>query len=660
MNKFDDKDLKILQKVLNTEFKAKKSKLFVNEFEKKFSDKFNCKYGISCCNGTATLHGILMGMGIKEGDEVITTPLTMSATSLCILHANAQPVFADVDKDTFLIDPQSIKKKITPKTKAIITVSLYGLSPEMDEIMEIANKNNLYVIEDNAQCFLGYYKGKLLGSIGHASSYSFQNTKHMTTGEGGMILTNDIELQDKICKATILGYQTVGELAPKFSNSEFRDPSFKRHIAFGYNYRMSELCCALGITQLNKLDFYVSKRIEIANKFHDILTETNCDWLLPQKVNHYIKHVYWGFSVRINRDDISFIQFRDKFMEYGGKAPYAAWELTYLEPLFENKKITDYQWQEFKRGLCPNAEYLQSRIISFQNNYIDNHVINIQIDALKNTINFFNKKKIVAIIYCRLNSTRLPNKGMLKLNNIESISRVILNTQKMNVDKIVIATGYCEKNYLLKNVANKYDIDLIFGSENNLLNRTLHVINKYNLTDRDYIVRVTGDDVLRSYEIANILIGETIKDYDYITNFPDDCATGLGTEILSVKSIRKLSSIIEEDNEHLTYYYLCFKKLFIFKIVKLNNYYKLGSNLTLDNIEDYKKLDIFFRENSINNSSVDFKTVKEYFKNNLEQKRVCIGSNQDETLKELNNINMKYENFTYCNDLDDEIKKLFS
>ena len=381
---------------------------------------------------------------------------------------------------------------------------------------------------------------------------------------------------------------------------------------------------------------------------------------MPQKINHYIKHVYWGFSVRINRDDISFIQFRDKFMEYGGKAPYAAWELTYLEPLFENKKITDYQWQEFKRGLCPNAEYLQSRIISFQNNYINVDILNIQINALKNTINFFNKRKIVAIIYCRLNSTRLPNKGMLKLNNIESISRVILNTRKMNVDKIVIATGDCEKNYLLKNIADKYDIDLIIGSENNLLNRTLQVINKYNLTDRDYIVRVTGDDVLRSYEIANILIGETIKDYDYITNFPDDCATGLGTEILSVKSIRNLSSIIEEDNEHLTYYYLCFKKLFIFKIVKLNNYYKLGSNLTLDNIEDYKKLDIFFRENSINNSSVDFKTVKEYFKNNLEQKRVCIGSNQDETLKELNNINMKYENFTYCNDLDDEIKKLFS
>ena len=129
---------------------------------------------------------------------------------------------------------------------------------------------------------------------------------------------------------------------------------------------------------------------------------------------------------------------------------------------------------------------------------------------------------------------------------------------------------------------------------------------------------------------------------------------------MSVKSIRKLSSIIKEDNEHLTYYYLCFKKLFSFKIIKLNNYYKLCSNLTLDNIEDYEKLDNFFRENSINNSSVDFKTVKEYFKNNLELKRVCIGSNQDETLKELNNANMKYDNFTYCNDLDNEIKKLFS
>ena len=104
--------------------------------------------------------------------------------------------------------------------------------------MEIAKKHNIYVIEDNAQCFLGEYKGKILGSIGHASSFSFQNTKHMTTGEGGMILTNDINLQDKICKSTILGYQTVGELAPKFDNKQFRDPAFKRHVAFGYNYRM--------------------------------------------------------------------------------------------------------------------------------------------------------------------------------------------------------------------------------------------------------------------------------------------------------------------------------------------------------------------------------------------------------------------------------------
>jgi perosamine synthetase len=651
MSRFDEKDLQNLKNVLDTDFKAKKSKKCVKEFEDKFAEKFNSKYGISCCNGTATLHGILIGMGIKEDDEVITTPLTMSSTSLCVLHANALPVFADVDPDTFQILPESIESKITSRTKAIITVALYGLSPEMDKIMEIAKKHNLYVIEDNAQCFLGEFKGQILGSIGHASSFSFQNTKHMTTGEGGMILTNDIQLQDNICKATILGYQTVGELSPKFDNRQFRDPAFKRHVAFGYNYRMSELCCAVGLSQLEKLDYLVNKRIEIANKFNDLLKETNCDWLVPQKVNDYIKNTYWGFTVKLTRDDISFVDFRDKLMEYGGKAPYAAWELTYLEPLFENKKIKDYQWQEFNKGLCPNAEYLQSRIISFQNNYLDSETLEKQLEALKKTIFFF-QKKIIAVIFCRLGSSRLPNKGLLKLNKVSSIERVILNVKKMIVDDIILATSINSENIKLKKYADKHNIKFLQGSEHNIFDRCNDVIKKLKLKPHDYILRVGADDVCRSYEIANILIRETKKSnqlLDYICDNPYICPTGLGSELLSVKSINYFNSFLKENNEHLTFYYVAFRKKLKLKSININEKYKLDCNITMDTIEDYNNLNKFFIENEIGETAVDIEKVLEYFSvNNKKESALCIGDSPDETIKNLNNQCKNYSGYKEC------------
>jgi len=661
MSRFDEKDLQNLKDVLDTDFKAKKSKKCVKEFEEKFAKKFNSKYGISCCNGTATLHGILLGMGIKEGDEVITTPLTMSSTSLCVLHANALPVFADVDPDTFQILPESIESKITPKTKAIITVALYGLSPEMDKIMEIAKKHNLYVIEDNAQCFLGEFKGQIVGSIGHASSFSFQNTKHMTTGEGGIILTDDIQLQDNICKATILGYQTVGELAPKFDNRQFRDPAFKRHVAFGYNYRMSELCCAVGLSQLEKLDYLVDKRIEIANKFNELLKETNCDWLVPQKVNDYIKHTYWGFTVKLTRDDISFVDFRDKLMEYGGKAPYAAWELTYLEPLFENKKIKDYQWQDFNKGLCPNAEYLQSRIISFQNNYIDTETLEKQLEALKKTIFFF-QKKIIAVIFCRLGSTRLPNKGLLKLNKVSSIERVILNVKKMIVDDIILATSINSENIKLKEYADKHNINFLQGSEHNIFDRCNDVIKKLKLKPHDYILRVGADDVCRSYEIANILIKETKKSnklLDYICDNPYICPTGLGSELLSVKSINYFNSFLKENNEHLTFYYVAFRKELKLKSININKKYKLDCNITMDTIEDYNNLNNFFIENEIGETAVNIEKVLEYFSvNNKKESALCIGDSPDETIKNLNNQCKSYSGYKECYDVYGILNKL--
>ena len=173
MKRIDELEREYVLDVLDGQFKTSQGAVYMTKFENAFSDKFKSKFSISHVNGTATMHSALEASGVGCGDEVIVPPLTMSATSLAVLHANATPIFADID--TFVIDVKSIEEKITERTKAIITVALYGLSPDMDPIMDIAKKYNLVVIEDNAEAFLSYYKGRLVGTLGHAASFSFQS-----------------------------------------------------------------------------------------------------------------------------------------------------------------------------------------------------------------------------------------------------------------------------------------------------------------------------------------------------------------------------------------------------------------------------------------------------------------------------------------------------
>lgn len=275
-------ELKYLQEVLEADFRGSKSSVMVNRLEKAFAHKFESEFAISHINGTATMHSLLEAAGIGCGDEVIVPPLTMSATTLAVLHADATPVFADVDEKTFLIDPKSIERCITEKTRGIIVVSLYGLCPDMDEIMAIARRHNLFVIEDNAQCFLGTYKGKLAGTLGDAASYSFQNSKHMTSGEGGMVTTNDGDIAAKVRRANSLGYSTVGAKTAKITKKDIQDPDFLRHVTLGWNYRLPELCAAVALAQLDNLDVLVQKRVEAAVILNGVVQ--GCQWLAPQHI----------------------------------------------------------------------------------------------------------------------------------------------------------------------------------------------------------------------------------------------------------------------------------------------------------------------------------------------------------------------------------------
>ena len=304
INRIGHKEREYVVDVLRTQFKSSSGATYMRKLEKAFAQRYQSKFAISCVNGTATMHASLEAMGIGLGDEVIVPPLTMSATTFAVLQANATPVFADVDVDTFQICPLSIEQKITTKTKAIITVGLYGLSPDMDPIMELALSHGLKVIEDNAECFLGEYKGRLAGTLGHCASFSFQSSKHLTSGEGGMILTDDLELAEGIRRVQSLGYAGVGATTAKISKADIQNPDYSRHVSMGWNYRMPELCCAVALAQVENIDKLVDVRIKSAQIFEDATREFQ-HWFRPQFVGSEYKNSYWTWVCKNMHDTAS-------------------------------------------------------------------------------------------------------------------------------------------------------------------------------------------------------------------------------------------------------------------------------------------------------------------------------------------------------------------
>lgn len=387
-------ELKYVNEVLSTQFRASQGAVMMQRLEEAFAKKIGTRYAIAMVNGTCTLHSILEAAGIGVGDEVIVPPLTMSSTTFAVLSANATPVYADVDPNTFTISPVSILQRITRKTKAIITVALYGLSPDMDVIMEIASEYNLLVIEDNAQCLLGTYKGRKVGTLGHAASYSFQSSKQITSGEGGMVVTDSFQLAQAIRRVSSLGYADVDVKKAKITKGTIQDPAYSRHVSMGFNYRMPELCAAVALGQLENVDALVNKRIKAAKMYEKAMEDTN--WLLPQFVGDNHECTYWTYAVRLLHPLITWKEFRDKYVSLGGDGIYAAWKLTYLEPVMagrnllkRDKFISRKNLKKYKKGLCPIAEELQGQLLQFKTNYWDEGACVRQIEVLKKTIEFF-------------------------------------------------------------------------------------------------------------------------------------------------------------------------------------------------------------------------------------------------------------------------------
>lgn len=267
---------------------------YVRRFEEEFARWLGVKHAIAVSNGTVALHLALLALGVGPGDEVIVPDLTFASPANMVILTGARPVFVDVTKEYWCIDPEDFKRKISEKTKAVIVVHLYGHPADMDEILEIARENNIYVIEDAAEAHGSEYKGRKVGTLGDIATFSFYGNKTITTGEGGMVVTNNDELADKIRLMRDHG------MKPRYW-----------HIVLGFNYRMSSLQAALGLAQLRKIDKLLERKRRIARIYEEILSGIPGIMLHPSMP--WAKPSYWLYSIVV--DEKLYGLSRDKLME---------------------------------------------------------------------------------------------------------------------------------------------------------------------------------------------------------------------------------------------------------------------------------------------------------------------------------------------------------
>lgn len=338
----DEEDIKGITEVLKSGQLCLGPK--IAEFEKKIATFVQRKYGIAVNSGTSALHLCVEAINLQEGDEVITTPLSFIASANCILYKKAKPVFADVEEETWNINPEKIKETLTKKTKAILPVHLFCQPCDMDPIMELAEQNRLAIIEDSCEVLGAEYKKRKAGSFGIASVFSFYPNKQMTTGEGGIIVTDNKEIA-KICDS--LRNQGRAEMTRGGDN-------WLSHDKLGYNFRLNDIACSLGLTQLKKINFLINKRNEAASYYIKHLKKI--DGVSTQKISPNTTRTSWFVFVvkadeTINRDKLM-----NKLIEKGiPTRPY--FPAIHLQPLY--KKMFGY-----KEGDFPIAESISKQTFS--------------------------------------------------------------------------------------------------------------------------------------------------------------------------------------------------------------------------------------------------------------------------------------------------------
>lgn len=337
-------DIQAVVDVLQSDFLTTGPK--IAEFEQTVADYVGAKYAVAISNGTSALHAACFAAGIGPGDEVITTPLTFAASANCVLYCGGTPVFADVDPKTYNIDPEDIRRKITDRTKAIIAVHLAGQPCDMDAIHSIAREHGLIVIEDGAHALGSVYKGKKVGSMSDMTTFSFHPVKPITTGEGGMIVTDNEEFYKKM-----ILFRSHGITRDDSMMTRNDGPWFYQQFDLGYNYRITDIQCALGCSQMKKLDRFLARRKEIVARYNEAFAD--CDNIItPYQLSDTESgwHLYIVQVKNCDRRQV-FEAMREKGI--GVNVHYIP---VYMHPY--------YQEHGYENVHCANAEEIYSHIIS--------------------------------------------------------------------------------------------------------------------------------------------------------------------------------------------------------------------------------------------------------------------------------------------------------
>lgn len=346
--KIDEEDINAVVEVLKSDYVT--CGPAVDEFEKKVAEYVGARYAVAVNSGTAALHAACFAAGIKPEDEAITTPMTFAASSNCVLYMGGKPVFADILPNTYNIDPDEVRKKITQKTRAIIPVDFTGQTADLDAVISIARENNLVVIEDAAHALGADYKGRRVGSISDMTIFSFHPVKHITTGEGGMVTTDSKELYEKL-----KDFRTHGITRDPGKMHQNHGPWYYEMQELGYNYRITDIQTALGSSQMNKLSRFLKRRREIVGKYNNEFSQ------LPEIVIPYQDkdccsawHLY---IIRLRLDKLSTDR---KTIFEALRAENIGVNVHYV-PVYYHPY---YKQMGYNKGLCPKAEELYEGIIT--------------------------------------------------------------------------------------------------------------------------------------------------------------------------------------------------------------------------------------------------------------------------------------------------------
>lgn len=373
----DEEDIQAVAETLRSDYLTCGPK--ITELEQALCRITGAKYCVAVSNGTAALHIAAMAAGITEGDEVITTPITFAASANCALYCGARPVFADIDPDTYNIDPESVLKCITPRTKAVVAVDFTGQAVQLKEIRAICREHGLLLIEDAAHSIGTKYEGQPVGSIADMTTFSFHPVKTVTAGEGGAVTTNDKALYDRLVLAHAHGI--TRDRSQMVHPTD--DPWYNEQVGYGFNYRMTEFQAALLLSQLKKLDRFSARRKAIVARYNDAFSK------LPQlQVQKEIpesdttRHLY---ILRLRSNMLTCTR-REFFDALHAENIYS--QVHYLPVYYHSY----YEKLGYKKGLCPNAEQYYREVMSLPLYYsLTDQDVDDVIHAVNKLVEYYKK-----------------------------------------------------------------------------------------------------------------------------------------------------------------------------------------------------------------------------------------------------------------------------